>query len=662
VKRPDCFVGVISLTLGVSLAHGQAPVTPDPPAAPPPAAASEVALPAATEVTIQGKRTVAPGVSSFSREEIRQLPGAFGDPFRAIEALPGVTPLASGVPYFYIRGAPPGNVGYYVDGVRVPYLYHVALGPSVVHPALIERADLYPGGYPAQFGRFTGGIVAGETAPPRTDFHGEANVRLLDAGALVEAPFANGKGSALVGGRYSYTAAIVSLLAPDVSLAYRDYQARLSYDLSPRDRVTLFTFGTYDLVAEKQKYDLGGGEIVEGKNILFGAEFYRLDARYDHSFADRSTLRLALTGGFDQTRVADNRTAQDRMLGARAELTYPLGNHARLRAGIDIVADWYAMDFVGYADQNNEENRALVTLFPTRQDVALGARLDVVWQATPSIEVTPGLRIDKFFSGGTSAVGIDPRVAARVGLTPHVRFLHTFGVAHQPPSFVLPVPGLQVGNLQGGLQKSMQASSGIEVDLPAQTTLTTNVFKNTFFRMNDALGLSTRANDANPLEVLNQRSLGASTGFEVFLRRRLTSKVGGFLSYTLSRATRSLDRASFLSSFDRTHVLNAALAYNLGRSWRAGTRVVFYTGIPKQVGESNDDVAARLSSQSQRTSDRDPAFFRVDLRLEKRWPLANVGWISLIAEMLNATLSKEVVGSESIGPVSIPSVGVEATF
>src|SRR5690606_10031211 len=80
-----------------------------------------------------------PSVTSLRRAEVRQLPGAFGDPFRAIEIMPGVTPIVSGLPFFYVRGAPPGNVGYFLDGVRVPYLFHAAAGPSVVHPAIVER-------------------------------------------------------------------------------------------------------------------------------------------------------------------------------------------------------------------------------------------------------------------------------------------------------------------------------------------------------------------------------------------------------------------------------------------------------------------------------------------------------------------------------------------
>jgi hypothetical protein len=31
--------------------------------------------------------------------------------------------------------------------MRVPALFHFALGPSVVHPYLIERIDFYPGGW-----------------------------------------------------------------------------------------------------------------------------------------------------------------------------------------------------------------------------------------------------------------------------------------------------------------------------------------------------------------------------------------------------------------------------------------------------------------------------------------------------------------------------------
>src|SRR6185436_4822449 len=317
---------------------------------------------------------------------------------------------------------PPGNVGYFLDGVRVPYLYHVGLGPSIVHPALVERVDLYPGGYPARFGRFAGGIVSGETSAPESELHGEANLRLFDAGLLAETGFDEGRGSLLLGGRYSYTAAIVSLLAPDTDLAYRDYQLRLSYALTPDDRITAFGFGSYDLVAQT----LNGIY-----TIVFGSEFYRLDLRYDHTFGTQGRLRSAVTLGFDQTRIAEQRNAQGKMLALRTELEQPLHPRLTLRAGADFTLDAFGADARSYADPEDPDTLEFNNLFPERTDLAFGAFADVVWKPTPRLEITPGVRADLFASGGTTALGVDPRIAARFEITKALHIVHAYGLAHQ---------------------------------------------------------------------------------------------------------------------------------------------------------------------------------------------------------------------------------------
>ncbi|HEX7671385.1 MAG TPA: TonB-dependent receptor plug domain-containing protein, partial [Polyangiaceae bacterium] len=343
------------------------------------------------EVVVHGVYLVqAPAVSSFSKAEIRQLPGAFGDPFRAIEALPGVTPIVSGLPFFYVRGAPPGNVGYYFDGVRVPYLYHVGLGPSVIHPGMVDRVDLYPGGYPARYGRFAGGIVTGDATEPRDDFHGEGNIRLFDAGALVEGGFAGGRGTVLIGGRYSYTATILSLIVKDTKLDYHDYQGRITYDLTPHDRVSAFTFGSYDLLAQS-----AGGV----QTVVFGSEFYRLDLRYDHSFATDSTVRFGVTLGYDQTRFLDQRNFQDQMVSTRVELRHPVKKGVVLRAGADFTRDGFTTDKSSYIDPEDPTLRILDSQFPSRTDLALGAWSDLVLDVAPRVQITPGVRFDVFSSG-----------------------------------------------------------------------------------------------------------------------------------------------------------------------------------------------------------------------------------------------------------------------
>ena len=429
-------------------------------------------------------------------------------------------------------------------------------------------------------------------------------------------------------------------------IVYRDYQARVTYDLTPRDRIGFFAFGAYDLLSQ----------VKNGiESIVFGSEFYRFDLRYDHRLDEGGTLRLGATLGFDQTRVGEQRNARDTSFATRLEIEKPLGADATVRSGLDAQFDGYKADATKWADPDDPGTKAFDALFPPRTDVAFGAWADVVWQWGPRVQVVPGVRADLYRSAGASAGSIDPRLAVRVDVTEKVHLLHAFGVAHQTPSFVLPLPGMAVGDLKNGLQTSLQESAGVELDLPWGTTATVTGFDDVFLDMTDTLGAGTPPRDVASRE---PRALGNAYGLEVYLRKRLTSKLGGFVSYTLSRSTRRFGRDVFPSAFDRTHVLNTALAYDLGRNWRAGARFTLYTGAPTTT---NTD-GSRVVNADPAHPERDPAFYRVDLRVEKRWNLGKSRWLSFVVEMMNATLNTETIRGQAVGPISIPSLGLEGGF
>jgi TonB family protein len=602
------------------------------------------------EVTVHGK-ALPPAVSTYTRAEVRQIPGAFGDPFRAVETLPGVTPVASGIPYFFVRGAPPGNVGYLFDGIRVPYLYHVGFGPSVIQPALVERVDLYPGGYPARVGRFAGGVVDATATEPSPKWHGEANLRLFDAGALAEAGFADGRGTVLLGGRYSYTGALLSLVSPDIRLDYRDAQARVTYDVTPRDRIGITSFGSYDLLAQRSPSRAApGGEI---ETIEFGTEFYRADLRYEHFFDDGRFLG-AVTLGFDRTNVGflagEPRNVVDRSVAARTQVETKATDGVVLRGGADVALDAYRVESSRYGDPDDPERQRFERVFAPRNDVVVGGWVDAVLEVTPRIEVTPGVRVDAFRSGSATSVGVDPRVAARFRVARNVRVVHAYGLVHQPPSFVLPLSALAPISAGTPLQKSAQASAGVEVELGDGMLATGTLFYNAFFDTSDAL---TFVPDDGPPDY-EARAQGSSYGAEFHFKRQLTKRLGGFVSYTLSRSIRSIGNRTFVSGFDRTHVANAAVGYDLGRGFRPGARVVFYTGTPTQTASGD-------ASGSSSTA-RDKPFYRLDVRMEKRWKLGGSAWISLVLEVMNATLRKENFSGEEVGPITIPSIGAEGGF
>ena len=169
-----------------------------------------------------------------------------------------------------------------------------------------------------------------------------------------------------------------------------------------------------------------------------------------------------------------------------------------------------------------------------------------------------------------------------------------------------------------------------------------------------------------------------------------------WVSYTLSRSTRQAHLASpsagtqpsatptatILGEYDRTHVVSAVASYDLGRSWRAGGRLFAYSGRPYTAFSADTPVTPY-------DSERLPGFFRIDARLEKAWILGGRDRIALVLEGVNVTLNKEVVSAtcggpltasivrtpaigaasrlnactlDTIGPITIPSIGVEGTF
>ena len=646
---------------------------PEPPAPPPVAPGSSPkapAEPALQEILVIGQKE--PIKHTLGRADVHDMPGAFGDPYRAIEALPGVVPIASGLPYFYVRGAPPGNVGYFFDGIPVPYLYHFAAGPGVLQPAFVDHVDLYPGAYPARYGRFAGAIVAGEMAPPSYRFHGEASIRWIDSGATVEAPFASGRGSAMVGGRFSYTAAVLSLLVPDVSVNYWDYQARIRYDLDSKNSVELLSFGAGDFLSDietrtRSMQTPDGGftsQTVREENTIVDVGFHRLDLRWDHRITN-GNWRNALMLGLDRT-GADNGsvTVKSRMVGLRSEYQQILGKRSTLRAGGDVLFENLAQndgqttpapDGSGGSDDNVNFG-----FTRARRDLTSGVWADLVLKPAPKLEVTPGLRADLFVSGGRVALAIDPRISARFMLTKKLTVTHGLALVHQAPSFVVPVPGFKP-SLEGGLQSAVQYSAGLSYALPAGFESSVALFQNAFLNMTDLISVVQLQNTTSKEET-DFRVTGHAYGFELMIRRSLSRRVGGFLSYTLSRSTRSSSELEGPATTDRTHVLNLALSADLGRDWRVGGRWIFYSGIPTRVAY----LAAAQSPP------RTPPFWRLDFKVQKRWYIKRPDvWWGLALEVLNTTLNKEVLNGEcnalackfdSIGPVTIPSIGAEGAF
>jgi hypothetical protein len=609
-------------------------------------------------------------------------------------------PSSSGLQAFFVRGAPPTATGYFVDGVPVPALYHVGFGPSVVHPALLDRVDFYQGAPPAAYGRYVGGVLGATTAEPQARAHGEANLRLFDAGAYEEVPFADGRGSALAAARYGYPGTVLPLFAPDTGLSYWDYQARATWKPADdgRDRLTAFVFGSYDRLTQKQT-DIDGSAFW---HQLVADEFHRVDLRWDRSLGASAALRVAATLGRDV--VGDDvSNAIDDVARLRAELDVRPSRALRVRAGADVQVDQLRP---GTPPEGSPAGSAPIAV--SRDAVVVGAHADVAWRVAPGVELTPGVRADVYAStlfaaagvpvargavGGSASPAIDPRLAARVRVAPWLTSVSTFGVSHQLPGIVAQYPQttpyLQPGVLTG-LQASAQASQGVEIALPASFSFAATAFLHDYSGLPDVTACA--FSPLEPARCVTPTVSGRAYGLEVLVRRPFSERFTVWISYTLSRSTRQAHTpvASFgpplvmeiPSEYDRTHVVSAIASYDLGKGWRVGGRVFGYTGRPYTAFAGSTPVVPY-------DSERLPGFFRVDARLEKAWTFGDHTRLAVVLEGINLTLNKETASAtcggpsgsgggsgapsaadatrnactfDTIGPITIPSIGAELAW
>ncbi len=406
---------------------------------------------------------------TLKKEELVHTAGSLGDPFRVIESLPGVAQTTWPLPFYAIRGANPGNTGFFIDGVRAPALFHFALGPSVIHPFFIQDLQFYPGGFPVEYGRYVSGIVTANTATPPTDrLHVSADVRLFDVGGIALSPFDHGKGTVAVAGRYSYTGFILSAFSNAYSLDYWDYQIRVQHTLGP-GKWTFFAFGSGDNLDQKNPDKTDYGFVGEPQSIAPGLAklmFHRAQLRWDGAAAG-GRLTVAAVAGIDDSTVS-----------LTSLFSLPVGTKMYTLAPrmSERWSLWSWLEFELGADSEIQWARptSLVALYPALKDyetdlfsnrriLSVGAYTGVTLHAGDRLVLVPGLRYDGYFEQGTEKIAASPRLSVRLRVGEHDWLKAAVGQFSQMPSLPVGVPGFEsFGLATYGLQRSQQASLGVE--------------------------------------------------------------------------------------------------------------------------------------------------------------------------------------------------------
>ena len=269
------------------------------------------------EVIVEGER-LPPTVSrkDIRGSELRRIPGIGNDALKGLTTLPSI-----GVPndYFgilYIRGSEPGSNLYYFDRTPLGYPFHWGGLLSTVSSEVIDKIDIYAGGYGGEFGLDSQAVLdihSRDSLEERTS--GKFNLNILYSEGMLERRLGD-EGYVSIAGRRSYIDLIVGRFIDGQQFPYfSDYQLKFAHPLGEKHHLTLNTFAATDhfrveettSVEATEVTAVEGGQVEEETQTFEGARisvFFKngFNAQGIHlrsNFTENLTSQLSLTRSFN---------------------------------------------------------------------------------------------------------------------------------------------------------------------------------------------------------------------------------------------------------------------------------------------------------------------------------------------------------------------------
>jgi TonB family protein len=592
-------------------------------------------------------------------EEGRRVPGTQGDTLKVVQNLPGVARAAFGSGQLVVWGAAPQDTRVYVDGVRVPLLYHGGGLRSTINSDMVRAIDLAPGGYGAEYGHGLGGLVTVDTRAPRADgYHGYAAADVIDGSAMVEGPLGP-KTRFAIAGRQSYLDRTLRLATSrDVGEfipipTYYDAQLKLVQDLGDNESIELFVLTSRDKLVRT----VTNPDPAQTKREEDFTRFTRVILHYRRQAPDGSSIFVVPSVGTDlhsnvetfggsPTQIQSDGVA----FGLRAGYRGKAASFLTVVSGLDVEGASTSLERLGAVslppregdvhvfgqlppDQVNFDQwkTVLLSMAPYAQaDLALfdgklhlipGIRLEPYVVAGNRITPVQGDQPPIGFAHETTTV--EPRFALRYQATPALAVKAAFGIYHQAP-FADDLSSL-FGNPNLGVSEATHWLAGYTCRFSDTISLEMVGFYSATSE------LVSRSASPTPLiaQSLVQEGKGRAYGGQVLLRHELAAGFFGWASYSVIRSERKdhPDAAFRLFDFDQTHVATLVASYEIGAGFEVGARFRYSSGFPRTpvVGAfylARRDIYEPVFGRP--NTIRIPSFLQLDARVAKRFTFEQV--------------------------------------
>jgi len=603
------------------------------------------------------------GDQFLTGDEIRLMPHIADDAFRAFHRLPGTAADDFSAP-FHLRGGTVEEVKVVLDGLEIfePFHLRTLFSPlSIIDQGVIGQAQVFSGGFTADFGNHMSGVIDISSDLPDTGPVHELGVSFVSSFVRSSGIFASGRGNYQISGRRGYLDLIADQKedkGEQLVPRYDDVFARASYTLNDTVDVTAQVLLASDDVRFSQPSE---GREVDDRSSLEHAWF-----AIDLEPTDGLTLRNVLFTGRVES-MEDGRSSNppaetlsrlffrnveisglqsDLDLRVNATQMWKVGaRYRKLEADYDYFIDSVRHMYVGAFDIQSTVQRNIVA---SHQGDEFGVFVAHRFQPSSRAVLELGVRWDKqTYTDTAEHSQLSPRLNGlfRLGDRTDVRF--GWGRYHQPQG----IQSLQVEDGVDHYFPAERAEHGVagiqhryESGIEMQVDLYLKRYSNVRPRFENALDTYEFAPESTFDRVRIEPDSAESRGVELTLRNRQTKGFDWWLNYTWSKAEDEINGVTVARSWDQRHAFTANLAWR-GDRWSLSAVGGYHSGRPRTnllvspVLDGAGDVVGIDTDLSQRNSGRYDGYSRVDVRLSRNveLPRSNFQFYFEIFNLFNTT-------------------------
>ncbi len=557
------------------------------------------------EVEVTGKsateqvEAVQMSVNTLTAKEAKLLPALFGetDIIKILQLKPGVQSGGEGGSGLYIRGGGADQNLVLLDGALIYNPNHLFGFFSVFNNDAIDRVDLYKGDFPAQFGgRLSSVVDVKMRSSEAQKLKGTGGLGLISSRLALEFPIyfspkkdRSKKLNVILSARRTYfdvfTRAIntanesVKNYDPIPSYYFHDLTAKLSYQLSPKDKIYFSGYYGRDAFEFKQRFNVnlewGNTMGVLGWQRQFNSKLTMNTAII------RSAYQYEIRNQFDDFKIRIGSGIGDYSL--KSEWTYqPNSKHFLTFGGLGTFHQFSLGQFSGGNGEDLNIERG--TIIPATE---FGVFVNDEYTITQKLAVNMGLRYSGFYAREKYYGGFEPRISARYKLNEKIAIKGSFAQMYQYQHLVsssgasLPSDVWYPSSRIVMPERAWQTAAGISFSLWDNTIFLSNEVY--YKQMTNQIDFKDGAQLFASADLDNELAFGKgwAYGNEIYIEKK-RGRTTGWIGFTHAYAWRQFEiinnNTPFHPRYDRRNDVSVVIMHKLSDRLTLSGTWVYGTG------------------------------------------------------------------------------------